>query len=95
MNTESKAFMNANEVWKLARRFGGISVQYGSSMPVYEIIFPGHGNKCAVVIGEKGTKTVPEVLRIAAKSINQLCFYVTTTESLKNIFMKVSKGEYS
>lgn len=29
-NSENKAFMNANEVWKLARQFGGISVQYGS-----------------------------------------------------------------
>lgn len=79
------------DVWKVAREYGGIAVQYGSSSGIYEVILPGH-KQCCVVVSDN--PAVDPVTRKIAKSISSLCFRVGSVMALKNVLTKLKMGGY-
>lgn len=80
-----------SDVWKAARKYGGISCQFGQSSGIYEIIMPGPGRQCCVVVSE--TPVLPEVVKRAAKSISKNCYRVGTLSGLDRVLKKVARGD--
>ena len=77
-----------SDVWEAARKFGGVSVQYGET-DIYEVIMQGDSrNKCCVVVSDTGT--VDDTTRRIAKSINDKCFIVRSLASLEKVMSKVA-----
>ena len=80
-----------SDVWKAARRYGGVSCQYGLSSGIYEVILPGEGKQFCIVISE--TPVLPETVKRIAKSISQSCYRVGTQAGLERVLEKVARGE--
>lgn len=78
-----------SDVWEAARKFGGVSVQYGET-DVYEVIMQGDSrNKCCIVVSENGV--VNDATKRIAKSISNKCFIVTNMKSLENVMKKTAE----
>ena len=75
-----------SDVWETVRKYGGVSIQYGS-MDIYELIMQGEGNKCCIVVG-----TVDESAKRIAKTISDKCFVVRNKKSLENVISKLMGG---
>ena len=79
--------MTKSDVWETVRKYGGVSIQYGS-MDIYELIMPGEGNKCCIVVGD----AVDESAKRIAKTISDKCFVVRNEKSLENVISKLIGG---
>ena len=78
------------DVWKAARKYGGVAVQYGTS-EVYEIIMQGDSkNKCCVVISDSPIADM--TTKRIAKSISDRCFIVRTASALERVISNTAKG---
>lgn len=75
--------MTKSDVWEAVRKYGGVSVQYGEA-DIYELIMPGEGNKCCIVVG-----TVDESAKRIAKTISDKCFVVRNKKSLESVILKM------
>ena len=80
-----------SDVWKAARRYGGISCQYGSASGIYELIFPGPGRQCCVVISD--TPVLPGPVVKIAKHISKNCYRIGTITALDRVLEKVARGD--
>lgn len=78
--------MTKSDVWEAVRKHGGVSVPYGET-DIYELIIPGEGNKCCIVVG-----TVDESAKRIAKTISDKCFVVRNEKSLENVISKLMGG---
>lgn len=80
--------LTKSDVWEAARKFGGVSVQYGN-MDVFEIIMQGDSkNKCCIVLSDSGT--VDATIKRIAKSISDKCFIVKSAAALEKVISKVA-----
>ena len=76
--------MTKSDVWETVRKYGGVSVQYGEA-DIYELIMPGEGNKCCIVVGD----AVDEISKRIAKTISDKCFIIRNKKSLESVILKI------
>lgn len=79
------------DVWKVARAVGGISVRYGSSYDIYEIILPEHRQCCVLMSDEP---LVDEMTKRIMHSISKSCFRCSNVEGLGRVVAKLASGQY-
>ena len=79
------------DVWTEAKRVGGISVRYGSSYDIYEIILPEH-KQCCVLMSDN--PLVDEMDKRIMHSISRLCFRCSNIDGLRRVLVKLASGQY-
>ena len=79
------------DVWNICKRYGGISVRYGS-MDIYECIFENHVQCCIVVLGDNEA-FMPKPIEVVAHTISNKCFQVWSIESVERVIRKLVTGK--
>lgn len=91
MRNEVSIKVKESDVWKEAKRVGGISVRYGSNYDIYEIILPEH-RQCCVLISDN--PLVDEMDKRIMHSISKLCFRCSNIDRLRRVLVKLASGQY-
>ena len=79
------------DVWNICRKYGGISVRYGS-MDIYECIFENHLQCCLVILADNEA-FVSKPVEVIAHSISKKCFCVWTLESVERVIKDLVLGK--
>ncbi len=89
--------LRPSEVWATAKKYGGISVQYGSQN-IYELIFENRKQCCIVTLDKRvpGGERVPDdnimitpMTKTICHTISDRCSAVYTLDGLESVIKKL------
>lgn len=78
--------LKERKVWDIARKYGCVSLRYGTT-EIYEILIPG-GENCCVVVSDN--PAVSDAYRRTAKTISDRCYRVGSSKALENVLNKLT-----